>query len=247
MCHEVKHFILLGPEQQVEYLKSGEFATRQRCERIQFLKALLVPDLPSLTTACALRLLRELNYPDRYYFRKFLYHIDSNVSNAARTAINECCAAKEDHCFQIVKVLAAGTTDDRLVLVDFFLQDKGKLNGNVLIAFLNTDDPKVREKIVKKITNEYELDEALLSDTITKGLTWYVRAALVEILGKRKSHHLFDNIEFLIKDSNVEVKLKLIHALSNYETETRKKYLQKLSTDSLIWVRKEANRALQTC
>lgn len=244
---ELKQFLTLKSAKQVEYLKSSEFETLARNDRIQFLKRILNPDLPSITTACALRLLRELNYPDRYYFRKFLYHVDSTVANAAKSAINECGAATEDHCNQMVKVLTEGASDDRLMLADFFLQEKGKVNEKVLISFLSVDDPKVRDKIIKRVTVDYDLDEALLSDAITRGSTWYLRAALVEILGNRKSTHLFDNIDFLINDKNVEVKLKLIHALENFETETRKTYLQKLTMDSLIWVRKEANRVLLTC
>ena len=52
-------------------------------------------------------------------------------------------------------------------------------------------------------------------------------------------------IDFLMNDKNVEVKLKLIDALSKLEEEKGKAYLQQLACDSIIWVRKYADRALQ--
>lgn len=246
MVNDLKQFLVLKANKQVEYLKSPDFEKEPREKRIIFLKSILTPDLSPLTTACALRMLRTLNYPDRYYFRKFLYHTSSEVAAAAKYAMEECAIQQENHGNPMVKVMEEGISDDRLLLVDFFLQDKGKINERVLISFLSVDDPKVRDRIIQKITSGYEFDESQLSDAITRGSTWYLRAALVEILGKRKSKHLFDHIDLLINDKNVEVKLKLVHALQNYELETRKTYLQQLTRDSIIWVRKEASRLLQS-
>lgn len=246
MIGNLEAYLALSAAEQVSYLEGEEFSSLKRMEKIRFLKAVLRHEVPARTTACALKQLKELNYPDRYYFRKFLYHIDKGVSNAARQAINEWCVGSEQKCANFVKVLKEGKSDDRMLLADYFLQDKGKLNENVLISFLSINDDKVRERIVRQLNGEYDVDEAVLSETITKGTAWYVRAALVEILGNRKSQHLFDSIEYLLKDGNVEVKLKLIDALLKFKMEKRKSYLQKLSADSLIWVRKRANRALNT-
>jgi HEAT repeat protein len=246
MIGDIEAFFALTAVEQINFLKNEEFSQLDRQEKIRFLKAVLRDEVPARTTACALRLLRELNYPDRYYFRKFLYHIDSAVATAARQAISEWCVGSDRKCASFIKVLQEGKSDDRMLLADYFLQEKGKLNENVLISFLSIDDGKVREHIVKELDGQYDVDESVLSETITKGAAWYVRAALVEILGNRKSKHLFDSIEYLLKDSNVEVKLKLIDALLKFEMEKRIAYLQKLTADSLIWVRKRANKALTT-
>ena len=85
-----------------------------------------------------------------------------------------------------------------------------------------------------------------MSDKVKSGVVWYVRAALVEILGKRKSNHLLDVVDYLIEDGNVEVKLKLIDALLKLEKEKVKEYIRRLSDDATIWVRKKACRALET-
>jgi len=244
MVLEIMDFLKLKPVEQTDYLNNTDFFQLTAKQKITFLKQILTPQLTPSVTILALRELRRLDYPDRYYFRKFLYHIDLGVAEEARQAIRSWECEKKEQCTDIVNVLLEGKSADRMLLADHFLEAEGKLNEEVLISFLTVDDCKVRESIINRVSLNYELDESVLSECITRGTTWFVRAALVEILGNRKSMHLFDIIDFLVKDKNVEVKLKLINALLNFERESRNAYLKKLSADSLIWVRKEALRAL---
>jgi hypothetical protein len=244
---DVRHFIRLKPSGQLEFIKRGEFTGWQREDRITFLKTVLKENLSSRVIASAIKLLRELKFRDRYFYRKFVYHIDSSVSNAAKKAMKQEIES-DSECVRLLKVLREGNADDRLLIANFFLDQKGKLNENTLISLLSFDDLKLRETIIKKISPDHELDEARLSNTLKggSGMAWYVRAALVEILGKRKSKHLLDIVDCLIHDSNVEVKLKLINALLNLGEEKAKTYIQKLSHDPIIWVRKRAQRALSS-
>lgn len=246
MAARFKHFMMLKSSEQVDYLKSEEFTQMNREAKIDYLKKILYPDLPSGTTLCALELLKQLNYPDSYFFRKYLFHIDRSIADTARCAIDDCNRYISKKNNFLISVLKEGRSDDRILLVDYFLSDKGQLNEKVLISFLSIDDRRMRELIIKKLNPEHHVDESFLSGTITRGAAWYLRAALVEILGNRRSKHLFDCIEFLINDKNVEVRLKLIDALAKFKMEECKTYLKKLTTDSLVWVRKEATRALAT-
>jgi HEAT repeat protein len=245
MAIDLKGFLKLKTGKQVKYLEGDEFAGLSRKKKIEFLKVILNKDLSATITACALRLLNELNYPDRYYFRKFIYHPDNSVANIAKKAVNEWSESGSSGTRTLVEMLLDGKSDDRMLLLNYFLEEKGELSEQAIISFLCTGDQKVREAIVNKITQDYQLDDAKLSKAITKGATWYVRAALVEILGNRKSEHLFDCIDFLMNDSNVEVKIKLISALAKLEMGKGKPYLEKLSGDPAVWVRKKAQRALQ--
>lgn len=241
----VRQFLRLNASGQLEFIKGGEFTGWQRENKITFLKTVLREGLSSRVIASTIKLLRQLNYRDRYFYRKFLYHIDSSVSNAAKKAMNQKIEC-DSECIRLLKVLREGNADDRLLMVDFFLKQEGKLNENTLISFLSFDDLRLREAIIKKISMDHELDEARLSSTLKggSGMAWYVRAALVEILGKRKSKYLLDIVDCLINDKNVEVKLKLINALLNLGEGNVKTYIQKLSHDPIIWVRKEAQHAL---
>jgi HEAT repeat protein len=246
MKDKVKYFLKLDPSEQAAFLEKNDFVNLERENKITFLKTILNEKLSSNITASALILLKELKYKDKFFFKKFLYHIDSSVSNAARKAIEQKMEGYDSECIRLRKMLQEGDTNDRLLLVNYFLGRKGKLNENALISFLSFDDLKVRETIIKKISMEHELDEARLSDKVKSGVVWYVRAALVEILGKRKSNYLLDIVDYLIEDGNVEVKLKLIDALLKLEKEKVKDYIRRLSDDATIWVRKKACRALET-
>jgi hypothetical protein len=241
---ETKTFIGLSPSRQNEYLNQDVFTHLNKKDKIDFLKVVLKVDLSADTTVRALSLLKELNYPDRYFFRRFLYHPDNQVSDIARKIITELNRDKRRD-ITFVDMLREGKIEDLIILADFFLTQKGKLNEHVLLAFLNIDNAKIRDIIVKNVTPDHEIDDAWLSSAITRGMAWYVRAALVEILGNRKSQHLLDRIDFLMRDKNVEVKLKLIDALAKLRSEKGKAYLQQLTRDSVIWVRKQAQRVLQ--
>ena len=251
MKNKIKSFLELNPHKQLEFLKTGEFPGWPREERIEFLKGILNIELSSKITASALKKLRELGYRDKYFFRRFLYHIDSSVSNAARKAINQKLESNDSECARMKKVLREGDVNDRVLIANCFLDGEGKLDENALISLLSFDDLKVRELIVGKISMEHELDESILSNILKSGasLAWYVRAALVEILGKRKSKYLMEIMDYLINDKNVEVKLKLVDALIKLKEDPADKtriYMQRLANDSIIWVRREARRALKT-
>jgi hypothetical protein len=244
MVIDPKAFLNLSPGGQVQYLEAADFTGCTPQEKIDFLKRILKEDIPADTTVCALSLLNRLNYPDRFFFRKFLYHRNNTVAKTAKKAMDEL-HNRRNREITLLDMLREGESDDRILLANYYLEQKGKLNENTLISFLQVDDMKMREAIVNKISSEHEMDEALLSQAIGKGAAWYVRAALVEILGNRKSKHLFDRIDFLMQDTNVEVKLKLIDALCKWGEEKGKIYLQKLTHDTIIWVRRQAYQALE--
>jgi hypothetical protein len=244
MIIKAKTFLRFKSSRQTEYLDKDDFTHSSQKEKIEFLKVILKEELAAETTVCALFLLKELYYPDRYFFRRFLFHKNEDVSDAARKIIKELNGERK-HGISFVEMLREGNSDDQVMLADYFISQKGKLNEKALLAFLSINDIRVRDIIVKNVTPEHEVDDALLSKAITSGAAWYVRSALVEILGNRKSQHLFNSIDFLMGDKNVEVKLKLIDALSKLGAEKGKLYLQQLARDSYIWIRKHAYRALQ--
>ena len=122
------------------------------------------------------------------------------------------------------------------------LEDKSDFNAEILISLLSIDDNRIREILITKVDGEYNLDESRLVEAI-KGSVWFVRAALVQILSNRNSEYLLEVIEYLLDDKNVEVKLKIIEALTKLDRESAVIYLKKLTNDPLIWVKKEAKKA----
>jgi HEAT repeat protein len=193
--------------------------------------------------ASTLKVLRELKYRDQFFYRKFLYHTDSSVANAARKAISEAIEQKDSGIIKITDVLKKEQGETRMEYLESILKDKQDFNSDILISLLSLNDSAMREKLIREINSEYNLDEARLVETI-KGAVWYVRAAIVKILSNRQSDYLLDVIEYLMNDKNVEVKLKLIEALSRLEPQQARIFLVRLKNDPLVWVKKEAEKAL---
>lgn len=243
---KIKHFLEFTTKKQLGFLEGKEFNRWERSAKIDFLKEILKSRLSSQAVAAAIKQLKELKYKDKYFYRRFLYHIDSSVCSAAREAIRQKVEVNDSDYAKLVRVLKEGDTADRILLANYFLEQEGKLDESTLISFLSVDDLKVRDAVVAGVSSAHQLDDVKLCRAVNSGVVWYVRAALVEILGKRKSKHLLDVIDELIQDRNVEVRLKLIGALSRMEQENARTHIRRLADDSVIWVRREAKRALET-
>lgn len=241
------HFLSLNTLNQVKFLKEGKYdryADLTKEEKVEFIKNVLKCDLSSKTAAAAIKSLRKLSYRDKFFYRKFLYHIDTSVSNAAKKAISDSSVKKDTAVIRTVKSIREGDEETQLKNIKNFLDEKRPLNEEIIISLLKSEEQKVREALIDGISMEQELDDRKLTEAIKSGAVWYVRASLVAILGNRRSSRLFDIIDFLIEDRNVEVRLKLIEALSKLDGDKAKPYLHKLTDDPLVWVRKRAHKAL---
>jgi len=243
MIKEIRFFLNLNTSNQIKYLREDDFTKLNRNDKIDFLKRALEEELSSKIIASILKVLRELKYKDQFFFRKFLYHIDSSVSNAARKAISDAIEQKDSGIIKMTEILQKDKGPDRMDYLKSILEDKRDFNAEILISLLSIDDNRIREILVKTVDKNYNLDESRLIEAI-KGSVWFVRAALVQILSNRNSDYLLEVIEYLLDDKNVEVKLKIIEALSKLDRESAVLYLRRLKKDPLVWVKKEAEKAL---
>lgn len=241
----VEYFLGLNPTGQISLLKDKEFTRLSREKRIDFIKTILQSEISSKTMASALRMLRELKYRDQLFYRKFLYHGDSSVANAARKAISDAIEQKDSGIIKITEILKKEKGETRMEYLDSILKDKIDFSTDMLLSLLGLDDQHIRQKLTATIDREYNLDEVRLVEAI-RGSVWYVRAAIVKILSNRRSEYLPDVVEYLMDDRNVEVKLSLIDALSKMDPQPARGYLKKLAHDPLVWVKKQARKTLDT-
>jgi HEAT repeat protein len=239
----MEYFLGLNPSKQIHLLKDERFTTFPREKKIEFLKTVLQSELSSKTTASALKVLRELKYQDQFFYRKFLYHADSSVANAARKAISDAIEQQDSGIIKITEILKKEQGETRMEYLNSILKDKTDFSSEILISLLSLNDSAMREKLIKEVNSDYNLDEARLVEAI-KGGVWYVRAAIVKILSNRQSDYLPDVIDYLMNDKNVEVKLKIIEALSGLDPQQAQIFLVRLKNDPLVWVKKEAEKVL---
>lgn len=246
MRAHLRLFITLKTADQLRFFKSPKFLEADEKQRVDFLKEVLLRGkLSSKVTATAIRLLRELNFRDNFFFRKFIYHTDQSVVLAARKAIepaNTQTAAPHSH------LPLPGGHDNRskertVEAVRHLLQHQPPSVEEMLRTYVQEDNLRARAMVVAELSTRQDLDERRLLEMLGRSV-WFIRAAIVEILGNRRSECLLEKAETVITDPNVDVRLKLIAALSAFDRERTRPLLQKLTGDAHIRVRREAQHLL---
>ena len=133
------------------------------------IKSVLKCDLSSKTIAAAIKALRKLSYRDKFFYRKFLYHIDSSVSNAAKKAISDSSVKKDTAVIRVVKSIREGDEKTQINNIKNFLDEKRSLNEEIIISLLKSEEQKVRETLIDGISIEKEIDDRKLIEAIRAG------------------------------------------------------------------------------
>lgn len=239
-------FLKLTPAGQVKYLKTDEFARMDKAERIDFLKEIAAGEgLSSKCLASALKILRELKFHDRAFYKQFLQHPDSSVIMACKKALSDKGFDSGFAFFPMRELAKKQNNEKKLETVKLIVSETGRAGEDMLLSFLGEDNLRVREVVVKELSGRDQLDENKLLAQLPHSI-WYTRASIVEILGNRRSPLLFERIGELLADPNVEVRLQLLTALSKLDRERAKEYVLKLTKDPHMRVSKEAKKILAT-
>ncbi len=236
----IAEFLTLSPAGQVRYLKGEEFAALERGRRVEFLKQLAQSEqCSSKCLASALRLLRELRFRDRAFYRGFLGHPDSSVVMACKKALGE--RGQDLGFVPMREMVKRRDSEQKLQTVKLIVSEAGAAAEDLMLSFLAEDNIRVRELVVKELSGRPQLDEGRLLAQLPHAI-WYTRAAIVEVLGNRRSRLLLAKAGELLADANVEVRLQLLHALAKLERDQVKDLLLKLTRDPHVRVNREARQ-----
>lgn len=235
-------FFKLTPAGQVKYLHTDEFAALEREKRIEFLKEIAAcGKISSKCLASALKILRELKFRDRAFYKRFLDHPDSSVTMACKKALSEKGVDMGFGFFPMRELVRKQNNEKKLETVKLIVSETGQAGEEMLLSFLAEDNLRVREVVVRELSRRPQLDESRLVAQLGHGI-WYTRAAIVEILGSRRSKLLLDRANELLSDPNVEVRLQLLTALAKFDRERVKELILKLTKDPHVRVSKEAQK-----
>jgi hypothetical protein len=239
-------FLKLTPAGQVKFLKTEEFANLEREKRVSFLKEIATSDgISSKCLASALKILRELKFRERAFYKQFLQHPDSSVIMACKKALSDRESSNGFGFFPMRELVKRQNNEKKLETVKLIVSEAGQAGEDLLLSFLGEDNLRVRELVVREFSGRTQLDESKLLDQISHSI-WYTRAAIIEVLGNRRSALLFEKITELMADPNVEVRLQLLMALSKLDRERAREYILKLTQDPHMRVSREARKALAT-
>jgi hypothetical protein len=239
-------FLKLTPAAQVKFLKTDDFSRLEKEKRIEFLKEVAASEtVSSKCLACALKILRELKFRDSAFYKRFLSHPDSSVAMACKKALSD---GQLDSVFGFVpmrEMVKKRNNEKKLETVKLIVNETDQAGEEVLISFLAEDNLRIREVVIKELSHRPQLDEEKLVEQLAHA-TWSSRAAIVEILGNRRSPCLLAKAGDLANDANAEVRLKLLEALARFERDKVKSYILALTNDPHMRVSREAKRIYAT-
>jgi hypothetical protein len=236
----IEDFLKLTPAAQVKFLKTDQFAQMEKSQRIDFLKKIaLTKTISSKCLASTLKILRELKFHDRTFYNKFLQHPDSSVIMACKKAMSECRFDSGFGFYPTRELLKKQNIEKKVAAVKNIISETDQSGEDLLISLLGEDNLKIRELIVRELSGRAQVDERKLLNQLSHSL-WYVRGAIVEILGNRQSQLLLEIIEKLLADANVEVRIKLLEALAKLNRDQVKEYILRMTKDSHMLVCREA-------
>ncbi len=201
--------------------------------------------ISSKCLASALKILRELKFRDRMFYKNFLQHPDSSVILACKKALSERSSSNDSGFYSMRELLKKQNHEKKMAAVTNIISETDQSGEDLLISLLNEDNLKIREVIVKELSGRDQIDERKLLNQLPHAI-WYCRGALVEILGNRRSLLLLEIVDQLISDANVEVRMKLLEALAKLDRELVKEHILAMTKDPHMRVCREAKRLYAT-
>lgn len=114
----------------------------------------------------------------------------------------------------------------------------------LLLACLNDPSDSVREKIVGELSSWNELPLAELHSRLQKQ-PWYVKAAVLKILGRLAKRDSVEAIAGVIDDPNVEVRRQAALCLGEIAAKETLPLLVKLLKDASPYVRQAAELGIR--
>ena len=242
----VNDFLKLSPAGQVKYLKTEQFAQIEKDKRIEFLKEIALNEtISSKCLASALKILREMKFRDRAFYKNFLQHPDSSVILACKKALSERGCSNDFGFYPMRELLKKQNIEKKMAAVATIISETDQSGEDLLLSLLNEDHLKIRELIVKELSSRSLVDERKLLNQLPHAI-WFSRAAIIEILGNRRSPLLLEIADKFIADANVEVRMKLLEALSKMDREQVKEHILKMTKDPHTRICREAKRLFAT-
>ncbi len=239
----LENFESLPPKKKLEFLKSEEFQNLE--EKEKFILTALKEPFPPLK-AYAIKLAGEIGLGDEDFFTQFLSNPNPVVRDSVDKVIKSIKKEKgEEDIFkeELEKVLFSGEKAEKINLIERIKEKKEKWVADALLNFLEDPSWEVRTYALKALTPREDIDIHVLLSFLKKS-QWYVKSCVLELMGNKKLAVISQEVIDLKKDSNIEVKLKLIEFFSKIGGEEVIQHLVDLTKDPHSWVRKYAEKAL---
>ncbi len=241
-------FLPLSPHEKIKFLYTHIDSLSKR-ERIFFLLNLLQAEGTSpLVKATGLKFLREASYQEFELYKKYADDNFRALSNAAKRAVKEFEDKEKRNRYYMDSVLRKlASLEDRgrrLKILKAIAKLKAPWIFRVLLESLADPCETIRDFLVRELSQREVWCLSPFYERLKKP-PWYVRSAVVKILGRRKDSACLPHIEPLLADSNVDVRKCAADALGEIGGKEALALLIKLTKDKSNYVRAAAAEAVR--
>jgi len=241
-------FLPLSPHEKIKFLYT-HIDSLSKKERIFFLLNLLQEEGTSpLVKATGLKFLREASYQEFELYKKYTDDNFRALRNAAKRAVKEFGDKdKRNHYYTdsvLRKLASLEDKDRRLKILKAIAKLKAAWVFRVLLESLTDPCETIRDFLVRELSQREAWSLNPFYERLRKP-PWYVRSAVVKILGRRREASALPHIEPLLADSNVDVRKCAADALGEIGGKEALALLVKLTKDKSSYVRAAAAAAMR--
>ena len=243
-----EQFSPLPPQEKIRFLYT-QIETLAKEERIVFLLSILKQEEASpLVKATALKFLREASYQESEVYKCFVEDDFRAIANAAKRAVKEFEEKDKKGGYYsdavLRKLSSLPDKQRRLKILRAISRLQAPWVLNVLLERLSDPSETVRDFLVKELSQREVWNYSAFYDRLTQP-PWYMRSAVLRILGLRKDGAAVPLIKGLLADPNIDVRKSAAEALGEIGGKEALALLVKLTKDGSVYVRQAAGDALR--
>lgn len=243
-----EQFFPLAPQEKIRFLYTHiEILSRE--ERIVFLLSVLrEKEASPLVKATAIKFLRETSFQEPDLYKSFLEDDFRALANAAKCALKEFEEKdKKDEYYAaaVLRKLNSQTDKDkRLKILKAIARLKALWVLKVLLEGLSDHCESNRDFLITELSKREIWNFSPIYEKLSQP-PWYMKSAVLRILGLRKDGAAVPAIRTVLSDPNVDVRKSAADALGEIGGKEALALLVELTKDPSTYVRQAAVASLR--
>jgi hypothetical protein len=238
-----EQFSPLPPQEKIKFLYT-HIENLSREERIMFLLSLLrEKEASPLVKATAVKFLRETSFQESEVYKSFLEDDFRALANAAKRALKEFEEKdKKDGYYTdavLRKLKSHADKDKRFKILKAIARLKAPWVFRVLLEALSDHCESNRDFLIKELSEREIWNLSPVYEKLSRP-PWYVKSAVLKILGLRKEGAAVPAIRTVLADPNVDVRKSAADALGEIGGKEALALLIELTKDPSAYVRQAA-------
>ncbi len=238
----------LPPRKKIEFIQNNIHSLSEE-EKISSLLSIVKEEKSSpAVRATALKFLRQTSYQDFKTYQEFLKDRYQPVVRASKKALRDLEAQEEKNYYigKAVwsKIESVKERKKRLKIIKAIARIDAPWVPEVLLNALEIHCEEIRDFIIKELGKRKDLNLELFHQKI-KASPWYVKSAILTIMGTLKNPGAIKYIEAVFSEHNAEVLRSAALALGEIGGREALALLVRLTKDKNHYVKTSAEAALR--